>query len=105
MKKIFAILASAIILLAVPSKTDAQTLRDKYGSQIGTIENNGTIRDKYGSQVGKIDSNNTVRDKYGSQIGKIDNDGTIRDKYGSSIGSARGVPKTWAGLYFFFSLN
>ena len=36
---------------------------------------------------------------------EVDNDGTIRDKYGASIGSARGVPKTWAGLYFFFSLN
>ena len=71
MKKIFALLASAIILLALPSKADAQTIRDKYGSQIG----------------------------------KVDNDGTIRDKYGASIGSARGVPKTWAGLYFFFSLN
>ena len=88
MKKIFALLASAIILLALPSKADAQTLRDKYGAQIGTIQSDGTIRDKYGSQ-----------------IGKVDNDGTIRDKYGASIGSARGVPKTWAGLYFFFSLN
>ena len=88
MKKIFALLASAIILLALPSKADSQTLRDKYGAQIGTIQSDGTIRDKYGSQ-----------------IGKVDNDGTIRDKYGASIGSARGVPKTWAGLYFFFSLN
>ena len=88
MKKIFALLASAIILLALPSKADAQTIRDKYGSQIGSIQSDGTIRDKYGSQ-----------------IGKVDNDGTIRDKYGASIGSARGVPKTWAGLYFFFSLN
>ena len=105
MKKIFAILASAIILLAMPSKADAQTIRDKYGSQIGTIQSDGTIRDKYGSQVGKVNSDGVVRDKYGSQIGKVEKDGTIRDKYGSQIGSARGVPTTWAGLYFFFSLN
>ena len=94
-----------MILLALPSKSDAQTIRDKYGAQIGKIDSDGTIRDRYGSQVGRVYSDGVVRDKYGAQIGKVDKDGTIRDRYGASIGSARGVPVTWAGLYFFFNLN
>ena len=105
MKRLFVILAAALLLVAMPSKSDAQTIRDKYGAAVGKIESNGVIRDKYNSQVGKIESNGVIRDKNNSQIGKIDNDGTVRDKYNASIGSARGIPKTWAGVYFFFSLK
>lgn len=50
-----------------------QILKDKYGSKIGEIRDNGsvqTIHDKYGSKLGEYrPSTNTTHDKYGSKIG------------------------------------
>ena len=105
MKRLLGLIAIAFVLLSIPSISAAQTIRDRNGSQIGSIQNDGTIRDKGGAQTGKINSDGVVRNKYGSQIGKIDNDGTIRDKNGSQIGNAKDVAVTWAGLYFFFNLE
>ena len=38
MKRLFVILAAALLLVAMPSKSDAQTIRDKYGAAVGKIE-------------------------------------------------------------------
>lgn len=49
-----------------------QVLKDRYGSKIGEIRDEGnkqTIYDKYGSRLGYYDGRYTY-DKYGSRIGE-----------------------------------
>ena len=49
-----------------------QVLKDRYGSKIGEIRDEGnrqTIYDKYGSRLGYYDGRYTY-DKYGSKIGE-----------------------------------
>ena len=102
--KLFHLLLLICGLMMTPDAS-AQNMLDRNGSNIGSIDSNGTIRNRGGSSVGKIDSDGTVRDRGGSSIGKIDSDGTIRNRGGSSMGQARGVPKEWAAAWFFFYFN
>lgn len=49
-----------------------------------------------------MQSDGTVRDKSNMYVGKIDSDGTVRNGNGIIIGYAKGVPKTYAAVFFFF---
>ena len=89
MKTLFRFLLLAImfdVLSSMVNDIHAQTVRDRYNSQIGKVEKDGIIRDRYNSQIGKVERDGTVRDRYNSQVGKIESDGVIRDRYNSQIG-------------------
>ena len=53
--------------------------------------------------MGKVESNGTVRNSNNSTLGKVDSDGTVRDSNNHVIGYAKGVPTTYAAVFFFFS--
>ena len=94
-------------------------VRNSNNSLIGRISSNGEIRDSNNHYLGKIDgrtvrnSNNstlgyiesdgTVRNANNSYLGKVYDDGTVRDSNNHCIGYARGVPRSQAALFFFFS--
>ena len=63
-----------------------------------------TVRDRYNSQVGKIESDGVIRDRYNSQIGKVERDGTVRDRYNSQIGKVDGIEPRIAAILFFMNL-
>lgn len=49
-----------------------EVLRDRYGTKIGEIRDNGSrkeIYDRYGSKLGYYDGRNTY-DRYGSKVGE-----------------------------------
>ena len=73
---------------------------------IGTVTSSQAqiVRDRYNSQIGKVETDGTIRDRYNSQIGKVDRDGTVRDRYNSQIGSAKGVEPRIAAVLFFMNL-
>ncbi len=107
MKQLFKLLLLALLFIVQGSmfnEIEAQTIRDRYNSQIGRVERDGIIRDRYNSQIGRVDNDGTVRDKYNSHIGRIDRDGTVRDKYNSHIGRAEGVEPRIAAVLFFMNL-
>ena len=79
-------------------------VHNKSNSKVGQIESDGRIKGRNGSQVGKIDlSDGRVFNGSNSQIGKIDSSGTVYNGSNSRIGSARGVPRAWAAVFFFFN--
>ena len=107
MKQLFKFLLLALIFnfqSSIFNDLSAQTLRDRYNSQIGRVERDGTVRDRYNSQIGKVESDGTVRDRYNSQLGKVERDGTVRDRYNSHIGKAEGVDPRIAAVLFFMNL-
>ena len=107
MKKLFKLLLLAIMFNAQCSMfnvAQAQTVRDRYNSQIGKVESNGVIRDRYNSQIGKVESNGVIRDRYNSQVGKVESNGVIRDRYNSQIGKAEGIEPRIAAVLFFMNL-
>ena len=56
MKTLFRFLLLAIMFDVQSSMVNdihAQTVRDRYNSQIGKVERDGTVRDRYNSQIGK----------------------------------------------------
>lgn len=53
----------------------------------GHVQQISDVRDRNGSSVGSLDDDGTVRDRNGSYVGSIDRDGTLRDRNGSSVGS------------------
>ena len=58
MKTLFRFLLLAIMFDVQSSMVNdihAQTVRDRYNSQIGKVERDGTVRDRYNSQIGKVD--------------------------------------------------
>ena len=67
MKFTMALLTALLISFSIPSSSEAQTSRDKYGNKTGTY-NNGTFRNKYGQKTGTY-NNGTYRNKYGQKTG------------------------------------
>ena len=107
MKTLFRFLLLAIMFDVQSSMVNdihAQTVRDRYNSQIGKVEKDGIIRDRYNSQIGKVERDGTVRDRYNSQIGKVERDGTVRDRYNSQIGKVDGIEPRIAAILFFMNL-
>ena len=93
----------SISMSAASPSPRAQDIRNANNSQVACIESNGTVRDRNNSTIGRIESNGTIRDRNNSSIGRIESDGTVRDRNNSSMGSAKGVPRTWAAVFFFFN--
>ena len=82
MKKLLLLLALGLTTLSM----NAQELRNANNSSIGKIESDGTVRN----------SNNSL-------LGRVYDDGTVRDSNSHCIGYAKGVPRSYAALFFFFS--
>ena len=58
MKQLFKFLLLALIFnfqSSIFNDLSAQTLRDRYNSQIGRVERDGTVRDRYNSHIGKAE--------------------------------------------------
>ena len=105
MKTLFRFLLLAIMFDVQSSMVNdihAQTVRDRYNSQVGKIESDGTVRDRNNAYIGRIESDGTVRNRNGSYLGRVESDGTVRDRSNRTLGTARGVPQRHAALYFFF---
>lgn len=79
-------------------------VRDKNYMLVGKVETNGTIRDKNNMTIGKVESDGTVRDRNYMTIGRIEADGTVRNRNNMTIGYAKGVPKIYSALFFFFNM-
>ena len=79
-------------------------VRDKNYMLVGKVETNGTIRDKNNMTIGKVESDGTVRDRNYMTIGRIEADGTVRNRNNMTIGYAKGVPKIYSALFFFFGM-
>ena len=62
-----------------------------------------TIRNSNNSVVARIEHDGTVRNSNNLTLGKVDSDGTVRDSNNHVIGYAKGVPTTYAAVFFFFS--
>lgn len=86
MKRILTLFLIAFTML-ITMPTNAQTMRNDKGTQIGKVESDGTIRN----------ANN-------SRIGKVESDGTIRDDNNRAIGKASGIDKRYAAAIFFMNL-
>ncbi len=69
MKFTMALLTALLISFSIPSSSEAQTSRDKYGNKTGSYKG-GTFRDKYGNKTGSY-KGGTFRDKYGNKTGSF----------------------------------
>lgn len=54
--------------------------------------------------IGKIEKDDMVRDCNNMTIGKFDSDGTFVDCNNMTIGYAKGVPVTYAAVFFFLNM-
>lgn len=79
-------------------------IRDRNSMLVGKIERNGTILDKNNMTIGKVESDGTVRDCYNMTMGRIEADGTVRNRNSLTIGYAKGIPKAYAAVFFFFGM-
>jgi hypothetical protein len=61
-----------------------------------------TIQYSNRSTRGYIKSDGTVQNSSRSTIGYIKNDGTIHNSSRSTVGYAKGIPREWAAVSFFF---
>ena len=55
--------------------------------------------------VGYIKSDGTIQDGSYRTIGHIKSDGTVQDGSYRTIGHAKGIPATWAAVFFFFQMK
>ena len=55
-------------------------------------------------KIGKVDSDGEVKDRNNMQIGRVKADGTVVDRSNMTIGYAKGIPTTYAAVFFFFNL-
>ena len=74
-----------LIMLCTSLTCNAQWLSDGSNATLGKVESSGYV----------VDSSNRT-------LGKVLSDGTVVDSHNSTIGYARGVPKTYAAVFFFF---
>ena len=79
-------------------------VRDRNNMLVGRIGTNGSIRDKNNMMIGKVESDGTVRDRNNMMVGKVKQDGTVIGRNNMTIGYAKGVPVTYAAVFFFFNL-
>ncbi|HEX4421574.1 MAG TPA: hypothetical protein VH165_26845 [Kofleriaceae bacterium] len=91
---------AGLLVSAAPGA--AQTLESGSHSTAGYIKSDGTIENASHSTVGYIKSDGTVENSSHSTIGYIKSDGTVESSSHSTIGYARGVPREWAAVAFFF---
>lgn len=62
---------SAYVLLIAAFFACGSTIKDNYGNQIGTIDQQGSVKDNYGVQVGTITPQGAIKDNYGNQLGTV----------------------------------
>ena len=55
--------------------------------------------------VAHIKSDGTIQDASYRTIGHIKSDGTVQDGSYRTIGHAKGIPATWAAVFFFFQMK
>ena len=79
-------------------------VRDRNNMLVGRIGTNGSIRDKNNMTIGRIEADGTVRDRNNMMMGRIGADGTVRNRDNMTIGYAKGVPKIYSALFFFFGM-
>jgi len=80
------------------------TIENRNYMMMGKIERDGTIRNRSNMMIGKVNSDGEVRDRSNMQIGGVKSDGTVVDRSNKTIGYAKGVPATYAAVFFFFGL-
>ena len=79
-------------------------VRDQNNMFVGKIEKDGTIRDRSNMMVGKVDSDGEVKDRNNMLIGRVKSDGTVVDRNNMTVGYAKGIPATYAAVFFFFKM-
>ena len=70
---------------------------------IGRIMNDGRIMDRSNMMIGKVESDGYVKDRSNMTVGRIKPDGYVVDRSNMTIGRAKGIPITYAAVYFFFN--
>ena len=71
---------------------------------VGKIERDGIIRDHSYMMIGKVERNGEVKDRNYMRIGRVRPDGTVANSNNMTIGYAKGIPVTYAAVFFFFKL-
>ena len=78
-------------------------IMDRSNMTIGRIMNDGRIMDRSNMMIGKVESDGYVKDRSNMTVGRIKPDGYVVDRSNMTIGRAKGIPITYAAVYFFFN--
>ena len=80
------------------------SVRDNSNRMLGKVDTDGRVSDPCNNYLGKVCGDGTVRDDCNHMVGRVEDDGRVRDPQNHTLGYAKGVPKTWAALFFFIKL-
>ncbi|MBQ9675657.1 MAG: sel1 repeat family protein [Bacteroidaceae bacterium] len=70
----------------------------------GKIDNQGVFWKSNTNKLGQIDNKGIVYSKLGEKLGSVDDKGNVKNGNGETIGKLKGLPISYALLYFFFDV-
>ena len=62
------------------------------------------LYDRSNMTIGKVESDGYVKDRSNMNLGRIKPDGYVLDRSNMTIGRAKGVPISYAAVFFFFKM-